>query len=157
MKDETSPHRHQLEQALRRELEEKRRQIKRIQWMYGFTLIGISAISIMLGYNLGITYGKLPADTSQIEEFSSNGFTTAVVPDNYSIVSGNTVGSTVSGIDDKIYVEKDLPPYLMYRTCVHERLHERGVMSDEDHKWVNKMEERVVDPYCIRLVAAQSD
>lgn len=67
------------------------------------------------------------------------------------IINHSMVGYVEPQNPNYMYIQQDKSPEMLYRICVHERMHQKGIPSSH-HDYMHKIEETIVDPFCIRLL-----
>lgn len=63
----------------------------------------------------------------------------------------NYIGGVFRHNPNNILIQNDLPPTTLYKVCVHERLHSKGIES-EFHPYINNIQDQIIDPYCIKFI-----
>jgi hypothetical protein len=149
-----------IEERVAEHRSQRRWEIARFIFTAGL-LVSTYAFMFLVGYQLngapvtgktvGATIkGDTPMQSNINETYRVDGYTfTFVDPDDLSI--DGLWGYTFGEHSRQIYLQAGLPPKYLYSTCVHEKLHTKGV-GTENHDFIEEHEDRIVDETCLRLL-----
>jgi len=125
---------------------------KRVQGIVNHLGTSVTAAS---STSPGYVQDTLPANSSvNGTTFQIDDYWITLQNDSYPKMNGSTIGYAYPDGPKQLYIEKGLSAETTYDTCVHEHLHQLGIDCDTNqHYWVNKFEDRLVDPLCLRFLA----
>lgn len=94
--------------------------------------------------------GDMPETENLQSHFRVDGYSITLVDEDDPSMDG-LWGYTYGEHSQQIYLQQSLPPRQLYETCVHEKLHTKGI-GESYHPFIEENEDNVVDQTCLRLL-----